>query len=78
MGDNGNIIGFEPVPFCDFCGRTADQLSDGGDYLIVSQRNRHATICTVCLADIVDAVVRKAQEDGMLPSDEEAIGDEAE
>ena len=65
-----NVIEYEPVPFCDFCGRTVEQLEESGDYLVVSQRNRHSAICTVCVADIVDAVVRKAQEDGKVPGEE--------
>ena len=63
---------YEPEPFCDFCGRTAEQVrqEEGRNYIIVSQRNRHAAICTICVAGIVDAVIAKAQEDGVLEDDE--------
>lgn len=62
------VIGFEPEPFCDFCGRTASQVEemDGINYIVVSQRNGHAAICTACVAAIVDAVIEKASDEGQL------------
>ena len=62
-----DVMDFMPQPFCDFCGRTASQIEEeeGHNFLVVSQRHGRAAICTICVADIVDAVIKHVEEEGL-------------
>lgn len=66
-----DVMDFMPQPFCDFCGRTARQIEEeeGHNFLVVSQRHGRAAICTICVADIVDAVLEKARDEGIIEGD---------